>query len=620
MEPSTTSKQNPAPRIVAALILVGLLATPAIIHRLSGQPNAPAPIIGSIRAVDCKQALANYDFCLEEGAKAAGIDFKHEAPHLDKQLSQIMEEVASMGASVSIVDYDRDGWPDIFVTNSSENSKCHLYHNDHNGRFTDVAEQVGLADLNKPGAGVCMGAVWGDYDNDGYEDVLVYKWGKPLLFHNEGGKSFKDVTATANLPAWVNANSAIWVDYDRDGKLDLLICGYYPETVDLWHLKNTRMMPNSFEYATNGGRKYLLHNLGNGVFEDVTARMGLQSTRWTLAATAADLRGTGYPDIVLANDYGVTEYFANQNGTGFKEIGSRIGVGGQPKSGMNASVGDIFNDGRLAIYVSNISEEGQLIQGNNLWMPKEGASGNNIRYDNMADTLDVNLGGWSFGAQFGDLNNDGNLDLYLVNGFISLDRDKSYWYDFSKVSGGNSEIISDAANWPALRGRSHSGYQQKKVWLNDGSGKFKEVAQAVGATDLYDGRAVALADLFNTGALDVLVANEKGPFLLYKNTVNPANKWITFDLEGTRSNRSAIGAQVRLYWNNGQPHQQLQEVSGGSGFCAQNDRRLHFGLGKNATLEKAVIRWPSGTTQTLAALEIGKVNHVKEPGPDTASR
>ena len=151
--------------------------------------------------------------------------------------------------------------------------------------------------------------------------------------------------------------------------------------------------------------------------------------------------------------------------------------------------------------------------------------------------MGVELGGWSFGAQFGDLNNDGTQDLYLVNGYISADRNQSYWYDYSKVAGGNSAIIGDAKNWPAMRGRSLAGYQQKRVWVNDGAGKFTEVAQAVGATDRYDGRSVALGDFGNRGALDVVVANQKGPLLLYRNTVNPANQWIEFDLEGTRSNR-----------------------------------------------------------------------------------
>ena len=228
----------------------------------------------------------------------------------------------------------------------------------------------------------------------------------------------------------------------------------------------------------------------------------------------------------------------------------------------------------------------------------------------MARDLGVELGGWSFGAQFGDFNNDGNLDLYLANGYISLDRQRSYWYDFAKVAGGNSSIIGDAANWPAFNGRSLSGYQQKRLWLNDGEGKFVDVAQAVGATDTYDGRSVALADLWNTGALDVVVANQRGPLLIYKNTVTPDNRWIEFSLEGTKSNRSAIGAEITLYWDG---KEQLQQVSGGNGFASQNDRRVHFGLGKNPKIEKAVIHWPSGAVQTLDNLTPDRLYTVKEP-------
>src|SRR5918911_3443102 len=252
------------------------------------------------------------------------------------------------------------------------------------------------------------------------------------------------------------------------------------------------MMPESFEYARNGGRKYLLRGRGDGTFEDVTSAAGIDTRRWALAASAADLRGTGYPDLFIANDYGVSELFFNQQGKRFEDAGERTGVGFAPKSGMNAAFGDILNQGKYSIYVSNISEEGVLIQGNNLWIPKEGTSGDSLQYENLAREMGVELGGWSFGAQFGDLNNDGTLDLYLVNGYVSADQNKSYWYDFSKVAGGNTAIISDAANWPAMEGRSLSGYQQKRVWLNDGAGKFVDVAQAVGATDHYDGRSVAL--------------------------------------------------------------------------------------------------------------------------------
>jgi hypothetical protein len=553
---------------------------------------------------------ARYGFHFQEVAKAAGIAFTHQAPTLDPQLQHIMAEVASMGAAVSVVDFDRDGLLDIYVTNSGEGSHNHLYRNMGDGTFRDVAAELGVADVNQVGTGVSMGAVWGDYDNDGYEDLLLYKWGRPELFHNDQGRRFTRVTEQAGLPPWINASTAIWLDYDRDGRLDLFIGGYYAEDVNLWKLTTTRIMPESFEYAHNGGRKYLLRNRGDGSFEDVTEQMGITSRRWALAATAADLRGTGYPDLFIANDYGVSELYFNEGGTRFREVGKQTGVGFAPKSGMNAAVGDILNQGKFAIYVTNISEKGILLQGNNLWVPTAGTAGEGLRYENLAREMGVELGGWSFGAQFGDLNNDGYLDLYLTNGFISADRDRSYWYDFSKVAGGNTAIISDAKNWPPLEGRSHSGYQQKHVWINDGAGQFFDVAPAVGVTDTYDGRAVALADFWNRGMLDVVVVNQKGPLLLYKNTVTSDNKWIAFELEGSASNRSAIGAQVRLFWNG---QEQVQEVSGGSGFGAQNQRRLHFGLGQQPHIEKVVIRWPSGRVQTLTAPQVGHTHHIKEP-------
>ncbi len=583
-------------RAVLTVFFLALLAVPLLIRRAHTHGQT---------ALDEQTALARHGFFLREVSREAGIDFVHQAPRLDPKLAPIMPEVASMGASVSIVDYDRDGWPDIYVTDSRYGTENRLYRNLHNGRFEDVAAKLGVGDVNRPGTGVSMGAVWGDYDNDGYEDLFLVKWGKPVLFHNDAGHGFTPVQA--DFPKWVNANTALWFDYDGDGKLDLFLGGYYPEDVDLWHLQNTRMMPDSFEYAKNGGRKYLFHNLGGGRFEEVSAQAGIVSRRWALASAAADLRGTGRPDLFIANDYGVSELYLNDGHGHFHEAGAQTGVGFAPKSGMNVAVGDVFNQGKYAVYVSNISEEGVLIQGNNLWVPQEAKS---LTYQNMARDLGVELGGWSFGAQFGDLNNDGTLDLYLVNGYVSLDKKRDYWYDFAKVAGGNAAIISDAAHWPAVDNRSHSGYQQKHVWLNDGAGRFVDAAQEVGVRDTYDGRSVVLADLWNRGVLDAVAANQRGPLLVYRNTVKPGNQWIEFALEGTRSNRSAIGAEITLKWN-GQT--QIQTVSGGNGFASQNDRRLHFGLGANPQIESVQIRWPSGTIQTLDRPAIGHLNSVKEP-------
>jgi hypothetical protein len=594
-------------RPALAVVFLALLATPAMIRRFGEGADRSV-----VAAVD---PGLRYGFHLNEVSRASGIDFVHEAPTLDSKLSHIMPQVASMGAAVAVTDVDRDGSFDLYVTNSKEESRNRLYRNKGDGTFEEIADRLGIADLNHREQGVSMGAVFGDYDNDGFEDLFLYKWGKPELFRNEEGTRFTRVTGTS-LPAWANINTAVWLDFDRDGRLDLFLGGYYPERLNLWNLADTRIMPESFEYANNGGRKYLYRNLGRGRFEEVSAKVGLGSTRWALAAVAADLLGTGYPDLFIANDYGVSELFINEGGR-FREAGREAGVGYAPKSGMNASIGDILNQGKFAVYVSNISEEGILLQGNNLWVPTSGSS-RLPKYENMARAMGVDLGGWSFGAQFGDLNNDGFLDLYLVNGYVSAARDESYWYDYSKVAGGHQVVIGDAANWPAMGNRSLAGYQPKKVWINDGSGRFVDVAQMVGATDRHDGRSIALADFGGRGALDVVVANQRGPLLLYKNQVAPDRHWIAFDLEGSCrpdtdggpcSNRSAIGAQVEVFWNG---RQQLQEVLGGSGFCAQNQRRLHFGLGSQPSVDRVLIRWPSGKTQELNGLQAGRVHRVKE--------
>ena len=274
---------------------------------------------------------------------------------------------------------------------------------------------------------------------------------------------------------------------------------------------------------------------------------------------------------------------------------------------MNASFGDIFNDGRLAIYKANISEPGVLVQGNDLWVPKTAGGG---EYDNLAPSLGVDLGGWSWGAQFGDLNNDGTLDLYLVNGYVSAGERSSYWYDFSVIAVGHSSIIGDARNWPDMRGRSFSGYQRKRVWVNDGLGRFTDVAQSVGASDTFDGRAVAFADLGNRGVLDVIVANQAGPALVYRNTVAPGRHWIDLELEGTRQqpqrHRRARGGHL------GRPdaaagragRQRLQRAEPAP--AARRPRRQR-------RVDRVTITWPSGRTQVIERPAVDQLHRIKEP-------
>jgi hypothetical protein len=590
----------------AIVLVVSLGAVPVLNERAAGGSRRSQ---GGASRSEGTTSL-QFGFRLESLTESIGVRFTHEGPTFDSRLEHIMPQVASMGASVSVADFDRDGWQDFYVTNSRENGLNRLYRNKGDGTFEDVAASLGLAGVNRRETGVSMGTVWGDYDNDGFEDLLLYRYGRPELFHNDGGRAFTPAGARAGLPRWVNANAATWLDYDRDGRLDLFLAGYWHEDVDLWNLQTTRIMPESFEYANNGGRKYMLWNRGDGTFEDRTGRLGIGSRRWTLAVAAGNLLGSGYPDIFLSNDYGVSELYANRGGTRFEDVARETGVGLTPKSGMNASFGDVFNDGRLAIYKTNISEPGVLVQGNDLWVPQTAPGKQGPTYENLASSLGVELGGWSWGAQFGDLNNDGTLDLYLVNGYISAGERSSYWYDFSVIAVGHSAIIGDARNWPPMRGRSLSGYQRKRVWINDGLGRFTEVSQVVGASDTFDGRAVALADLANRGSLDVLVANQRGPLLVYRNTVTSQRHWIQFELEGTRSNRSAIGARVEVQWAGGK---QVQEVMAASGFSAQNQRRLHFGLGSHVTVDRVVITWPSGEAVTIERPAVDTLHRIREP-------
>jgi hypothetical protein len=541
---------------------------------------------------------------LRDETAAAGIHFVHHRPTFDPKIASIEPHVAALGASVSVADFDGDGRPDLYFTNSRFGEPNALYRNKGDGTFEEVAASAGLADLNRPGEGVSMGAVWGDFDNDGREDVLVYRYGYLALFRNVDGHHFEDVTAQAGLHRWVNSNGAIWLDYDRDGLLDLYVTTYFRNDVDLWHLATTNIMHNSFEFATNGGKNLLFHNLGGGNFEDVTDKMGVGSTRWSLAAASADFNGDGWPDIYLANDYGPEELYLNDRGRRF--VLTTAGLESESKSGMSVALGDAYNRGRLDAFVTNISERGYLFQNNNLRLNEMPEAG---RFRNVAEG-EIADAGWAWGSQFGDLNNDGANELFVANGFISADRQKSYWYAMSKIAGANGRFFEDAATWPPFGNASLSGYERSRVYLNRGVAGWVDVAKKVGVTDLYDGRAVALADLSNRGAVDVIVANQNQPAVLYRDYPDSTRHWIAFRLVGTRSNRSAIGAEVVLESGD---LRQRRIVDGGSGFASQNDRRLHFGLGVREWVDRVVIYWPSGTRQILPRPPIDRFVTVTEP-------
>ena len=540
---------------------------------------------------------------LEEVSQQVGIEFLHRRPMLDPKLDNVAPHVAGIGAAVSIVDVDRDGWPDIYFTSSRIGDSNALFHNNQDGTFSDIAGEVGLADVNRRGEGASMGAVWGDIDNDGYEDVFVYKWGYPQLFRNIEGRRFEDITERAGLHHWMNSNGAVWFDYDRDGYLDLYVTGYFREDVDMWNITSTRIMQNSFEFATNGGRNRLYRNLGGYRFEDVTERMGVGSTRWTLAAAAADFDDNGWPDLYLANDYGPEELFLNDGGERFTL--TNAGLADDSKSGMSVSLGDVYNRGRLDVFVTNISERGYLFQGNNL---RINFLSELQRFENVAKGPIADAG-WAWGAQFGDLNNDGWLELFVTNGFISADRNRDYWYGMSKVGGAQGLIFEDAANWPPIGTASLSGYQRSRLYVDPGDGQFVDIAEVAGVSDQLDGRSVVMADLWNRGMLDVVIANQNGRPLVYRNRAQHNGHWIAFDLVGTESNRSAIGAEVVVQFGR---RSQRRVVDGGMGFASQNDRRLHFGLGESEHVDRVEIRWPSGNNQVLVDPATDQTHRIVE--------
>ncbi len=551
-----------------------------------------------------------------EVTQAAGFTHTHHKPYLDPKLDRIMSWMTSVGAAGAAGDYDNDGFVDLYVTDSHKGEPNYLYHNNGDGTFTDVGVAAGVAENINNETGTSMDCAWGDYDNDGHLDLFVVKWGRDILFHNNGDGTFTDIAEQAfqneNNAAgspWTNGNAVTWVDYDGDSLLDLYIGNYFAP-VDLWHLEHTRIMHDDFEKARNAGENALFHNNGDGTFTNVAPELKLDDPGWTLSVGHGDINNDGWPDIYCANDFGTDQLFLN-NGDGTFHNVSEISFGEDTKKGMNVDFGDFDNDGWLDIYVTNITTAKYLKEGNMLWHNVASDENGIPIFMDIAVDAGAHNGGWGWGAKFFDFDNDADLDIISVNGFITAGKE-SYWYDLASwtVIG---QDVAEANNWPKIGDRSFSGNEATRLWSNDGQQRFSEIAAQAGIDSRRDGRGVVLFDYDNDGDLDIYLANQGMQPNLFRNDIGGSKNWLGLRLIGNPkagSNRDAIGARVTVVTASGS---QIRELEGGNSYSAQSDRRIYFGLGDEMFISTLEIRWPSRQIQVMQNLRAGKIITVQEP-------
>lgn len=590
------------------------------------------------------------DVHFEERAAAAGCLNVHTKVVLGEAFTNIMPWLTSVGAAVAVADYDNDGYPDIYVINSGRGDHNRLFHNRGDGTFEDVTEKAGVGCTNFSGG--CMHAIWGNVNNDGLLDLYVVKWGESnTLYLNQGDGTFKDVSHAAGVDHWGYANAATFLDYDRDGHLDILVCDYFAEEVkdphtgkmvrnDLWHPVSTRVMHETFTDARNGGRKILYHNRGDGTFEDVTEKAGLNSGPWTLAVGAGDLNNDGWPDLYVANDFGPDELYLN---TGATENPPRFrlvidprghpGIGNDWWKGMNVDMADVNNDGYLDIYVSNVFEKRyKTDEGNMLWLNCADATFPGGRgFRNIAKASGTMDGGWGWGCKFADFNNDGLLDIIALNGFVTGDPNRNYWYQIQEMVTQTKNQTVNAADWPVMGDRDLSGHDHKRLFMQihprpgDPAAqepRFKDMAQPAGITETYNGRGVAVADFNLDGALDMYVANQGAPSCYFVNTsfrgkappgflrlllVGRPDLGIRVGDRVLASTVNAVGARVIVHTKNGI---QMREVQGGMGFASQSEYAVHFGIPDPASVERITVQWPSSRVQEITGEQArALINH-----------
>lgn len=511
--------------------------------------------------------------------KQAGISFQHCLG--DDEISNILE---ATGSGCAFLDYDGDGWMDIFVVNgrylegiSDPDSRyknvrttSRLYRNKGDGTFEDVTEKAGVGAF-----GYGMGVAVGDYDNDGHPDIYVTNYGKNVLYHNNGDGTFTDVTAKAGVACGQWSVGAIWIDYDKDGYLDLFVGNYLEFDTKYRLFYEADVYPGPLAYP--GQPSVLYHNNHDGTFTDVSAKAGINKKGRAMGVLSVDYDDDGWPDIFVAND-AMQNYMYHNNGDGtFTEVGMKCGVAfgesGNAVSSMGGDFADFDGDGKLDLMVPAMNHIGIF---RNL--------GRGLFEDVSVPTgvARVSAQFWSWGGDFMDFDNDGWQDLLIANG------------DGHRLSEKQEQLLM----------RNVAGPNGQRV--------FVDVSRSVGP--YFDtrsvGRGLATGDFDNDGDLDFFVLNIDQPSVLLRNDGGNRNNWITLQLVGTKSNRDGVGARVTVRSGD---FTQVAEKMSASSYLSQNDPRLHFGLGQRTKVDEITIKWPSGTTQKLKEVKANQFLKVIEP-------
>jgi enediyne biosynthesis protein E4 len=510
-------------------------------------------------------------------AKEAKIEFSHLKGN--QGVATILEEA---GPGVCVADYNGDGWPDIYFVNGRDlhghgvPARNALYRNNGDGTFTDVTDLAGVA-----GTGFGLGCIWGDYDNDGHPDLYVTQYGKNVLYHNDGNGKFTDATAKAHVDGsdfgTLFHTGAVFFDYDRDGWLDLYVGGYVTFGPDSKQTCITSGEESSCPPTVyQGSPAVLYHNNRDGTFTNVTKAAHLyQPEGKNLSVAAVDYDNDGWPDLFVANDSMRAYLYQNQHDGTFKEVGVTSGMAltddGSEMAAMCLSFGDYDNDGMLDLYISDFQEAGD-----HLWHNEGHGSFNEV--SQQAGITTPTRPFLSFGGGFFDYDNDGWLDLIIANGHV--------YPGIEKTSPG-------------------SHYKQTNLLFHNlRNGRFADVTKAAASRNAFTiphlGRGVAFADFFNDGHVDLVVGNNDDSPSLLRNTTEGSNHFVSFKLVGTKSNRDAIGARIRVQTGN---TSQIREIMGAGSYLSQSDLRAHFGLALATHIDVVEVIWPDSQKQKFTDLQ-----------------